>query len=170
MTPAEFKQTILDPGIAWCKAIPGWTIPFDDRAELLLLAIAGQESEWANVPQGGGGPGRGPWQFEPETCSEVNSNDATVALAEKVCEAATLAPSSVYANLLLHPDVAVAYARMDLWCDPQALPAVGDEDLAWSAYVRIWRPGAVCEGGQRADDARDRWSDIYAQALAAAVP
>ena len=60
MTAAsDFLRDTLNPGIAFYSGLPGWNVPTDDRARVLLLAFAGIETRWLNVPQAGGGQGRG---------------------------------------------------------------------------------------------------------------
>lgn len=141
MTAAEFAKTILIPGLDFLAATVGMRPPNSDEAKVLLLAIAGQESGWQNIPQGGGGPGRGPWQFEPETCEELRFNPASDLYYARVCIKLNIAPALTYNALIAHPNLAVALARLDLWCDPELLPAIGAEQAAWMAYLRIWRPG-----------------------------
>ncbi len=81
MTPAEFVTTVLDSGAAWCETVPGWHIPFDVRARVLMLAIAGQESAWKYRAQVGG-PARGFWQFEVTGVDGVlNRNQTTKLIA-----------------------------------------------------------------------------------------
>ena|ERR1700723_3183061 len=170
MTDAvTFLKSTLDPGIAWCKSLPGWNIPFDPRARLMQLVIPGQESLWSNVPQSGGGPARDPYQQEPETISEILNNPASTAMAHLVATQLYLKPdeATVYAHLIVDPFLAVAFARLDLWCDPHPLPAVGDEAGALSCYVRVWRPGAISRGGARAKAAETRFHTNYQAALAA---
>lgn len=160
MTPADFLTTILVPGLTWLTETVGPKPPASPEARLLLLAIAGQESGWQNIAQSGGGPGRGPWQFEPETCRELMFNPASDFMFDKICMALNVVPSRCYVSLMSQPNfnLAVSLARLDLWCDPHALPPYGDEDAAWTAYLRIWRPGAP---------SRDRWATVYPEALAA---
>lgn len=141
MTAAEFAKTIMIPGLDFLAATVGMRPPNRDEAKVLLLAIAGQESDWQNIPQGGGGPGRGPWQFEPETCKELMFNPASATFYTAVCMATNTVPSRTYDAILGSPDLAVALARLNLWCDPEPLPAIGAEQAAWVAYLRIWRPG-----------------------------
>jgi hypothetical protein len=164
---SDFLTQTLDPGLSWMTNILGPRPPVSDSVRVLMLAIPGQESGWQNISQGDGGPGRGPYQFEPETCRELQFNPVSEALYTKICIAMPIVPSTVYGSLIAHPFLAVAMARLDLWCDPHPLPAIGDEEGAWDCYVRVWRPGAVAAGGQSATDARQRWSYNYPAALAA---
>ena len=155
--PTFLTQT-LRPGLTWLASVAGPVPPTSEEAQVLLLAIAGQESGWQNIAQEGGGPGRGPWQFEPETCRELMFNPASEAAHTKVCMALGIVPSRAYGAILSEPNLAVAFARLDLWCDPHPLPALGDQDGAWEYYLRCWRPGIP-----RPDD----WGANYHAALAA---
>jgi len=158
MTSASFLATTLAPGLSFLTATVGPTPPDTDAARLLLLAIAGQESGWQNIPQGGGGPGRGPWQFEPETCKELMFNPESAAFYTKICMALSIVPSRTYDGLLAHPNLAVSLARLDLWCNPNPLPEVGDQEAAWEYYLETWRPGSP---------GPDRWPANYQAAMAA---
>src|SRR5690606_12884686 len=67
----------------------------------------------------------------------------------------------------LHADdvLAAAFARLLLWTNPSLLPFIGDEEGAWQAYLREWRPGAYTNGNpsQRVR-LREKWRGYYAQA------
>jgi hypothetical protein len=166
MTPETFLSTVLVPGLTWMTSIvgpkPGLTVDWQDDApaRLLLCTIAGQESAWENVQQGGDGPGRGYFQFEPETCGELLVNSVSHAMMFKVCAALKIEATEtvVYGALLADPKLQVAMARFDLWCDRAPLPAYGDEMAAWETYLRIWRPGKP---------SLERWSGNYLAALTA---
>lgn len=166
MTPAEFVATVLDPGLAWCAKLPGWKIPSDDRARVLLTAISGQEANWTDRVQSGNGPAHGLFQFERRGgVAGVLSDDVTSTDAYRACAASSVTDTSlaVWQALALpaHDTLAVAFARLLLWSDVAPLPAVGDEKGAYAYYLRLWRPGAP-------DSAR--WAIRYPQAKAAIVP
>lgn len=158
MSPTDFLTQVLMPGLAWLEQTVGAVPPPSKEARLLMLAIAGQESNWDDLQQSGGGPGRGFFQMEPPTCRDILENPASDMLATKVCMALTIVPSRVYESLIVVPTVAVAFARLDLWCDPYPLPAYGDEAHSWHYYNTCWRPGKP----RPAD-----WPRVYAQAFAA---
>lgn len=153
---AGFNAAYLAPSLAWFAPVCP-TVPVTPAARLLLLAIAGQESNWKDVAQTGG-PARGPFQFEPEACSGVLANSATTNKALVVCALLNIHPSGsiVYHALIGNPRLATAFARLYLWADPHPLPPVGDEEAAWNCYVRTWRPGKP---------SRTRWSLAYPDAL-----
>ncbi len=126
MSPDEFVATVLEPGIAWCKAVPAWNVPFNDRANALLLAIAGQES----------------------ACMKAGVS------------ASTFMVWGLFATAK-GDDLATAFARLLLWSDSAPLPTIGDEEGAWEYYLRLWKPGKP---------SRERWAEVYPQAVAALEP
>ena len=163
---ATFRRDTLTPGAAWCLALPGWTPPFDARANVLLTVIAGQESGWTARVQGGPVPAaHGFFQFERMGgVNGVLTHPASKDLAAEACRTMFVAPDAAHAWAVMateHGDnLAVAFARLLLWTDPASLPAVGDEDAAWDYYVGLWRPGKP---------SRERWSVVYPQAVAATL-
>lgn len=126
----------------------------------MLLAIPGQESHWANVQQGGGGPGRGYYQFEPATCGLLLRNPASTGMVHMMCNAHGILPTeqAIYGALLAQPLLQVGLARADLWCDPRPLPPYGDARAAWLTYKRDWGPGKPHPAV---------WDGIYDEALKA---
>lgn len=147
MNASEFLTKILDPGIAWCQAIPGWTIPFDDRARVLMLAIAAQESGLtARVQNSPGASAHGFFQFERNGgVKGVLTHPATYKMATAACAKAGVPSDAVHAWGIMSTsagdDLAVAFARLLLWTDAGALPEVGNGFYAWEYYERLWRPG-----------------------------
>jgi hypothetical protein len=161
MTPSEFLSQILDPGLKWCAALPGWYIISDDRVRVLMLAIAGQESSWKYRVQGGNGPAHSYWQDEMMGAVHgVLTHPASTALARVACEAAHVAPQAEPVWELFATPVgdhlAVAFARLLLLTDPTPLPVLGAVQPAASYYRRNWRPGKY-----RPND----WPGNYASAL-----
>ncbi len=145
-----FLKETLVPGLTRMSdllgPVPGTTIRWENQAQARVLetAFAGQESEWRNVQQDGGGPGRGFFQFEPPTCGLVLRNSVSRALAEKTCHAAGIAATqvAVYAALKTKPiEIAVPFARLDTYCDPRPLPPLHNVQAAWTIYLEEWRPG-----------------------------
>ena len=75
-----------------------------------------------------------------------------------LCHARGVKPATqdVY-HRLEHDDVlAAGFARLLLWTDPHALPAIGDAQGAWGLYIRVWRPGKPH---------RQTWDALYVQAM-----
>lgn len=171
MTPVEFLHAILDPGLAWCKALPGWNVSFDDRALVMSLAIPGQESRYTDRVQGGNGPAHGFSQFERGGgVVGVLTHPASAKLASVACAACGIPADPAHAWGLMATakgdNLGVAFTRLLLLTDPRSLPVLGDKQAAWNYYVRNWRPGAVAAGGERAIKARERWSEVYPETLA----
>lgn len=175
MTAAEFLMQVLTPGLVWFHGVIP-SIPASAEAALCLLTFALQETDAQNIAQEDGGPGRGPWQDEPETIDEVLRNSVTSDFALKLCVAVgikTGAPISeianeVYIDLMRLPNLATAFSRLDLWADPEPLPAIGDEAGCLACYARVWRPQwAEALNSPIAASARARFAANYRMAVAA---
>ncbi len=127
-------------------------------ARVLLLAIGLQESRMQYRRQIGG-PARGLWQFEQGGgVKGVLLHPTSAAKARTLCEHREVQPvaAAVYGRLE-HDDVlAAGFARLLLLTDPLALPAPGQEQTAWSYYLRNWRPGKPHP---------QTWPALYRQAL-----
>ena len=163
MTPFEFHRTVLVPGLTKMTAVIGpkphggnWEN--EARARIFLSAIAGQETNWQNVAQIGGGPGRGFWQDESETCWDLVDNPISAKFMKAMCVAFNLQldGDAIYAALLTNPLLEVIVSRLDPYCDPRPLPYTLKD--AWTLYTSIWRPG---------DPEPERWSASYKAALIA---
>src|SRR5699024_5570463 len=97
-----------------------------DEARVMLGATALQESGLATRQQYGG-PAHGLWQFERGGgVRGVLNYHTTRAHARSLCAKRHVSPTSlaVY-EALPHDDVlAAGFARLYLWTDPRALPAL----------------------------------------------
>ena len=113
----------------------------NDQARVALMAIAGQESNWSARTQANDGPARGYWQFEPAGVAGVATHPATMGLLASVLSTLDLAGISPYAAIQFNDMLACSIARLLLWSDPAALPAVEDAEGCWNYYVRNWKPG-----------------------------
>lgn len=135
---ADAQTHILTPALSMLPAMMG-----TPKARVMLLAIALQESGLAHRVQVGG-PAHGLWQFERGGgVKGVLRYHTTRDLARHVCRERGVNPNrwAVY-KALSHDDIlAACFARLLLWTDPHALPALGDESGAWDLYLRTWRPG-----------------------------
>jgi hypothetical protein len=139
------------------------------QATIALLAIQLQEAPNQEQRQVGG-PAVGTYQFESGGGIEgVLQHKASSQLATAVCKALGVAPTrdGVYAALQTSNDVLDAcFARLLLWTDPHALPAIGDVEGAFQLYLRTWRPGAYTRGNtETRRKLRQKWSVNYAKAL-----
>jgi len=140
----------MDPRILYydvmrsMQSLDGWAkIKSDDRALVMLMAIAGQESEWAHRKQVGG-PARSYWQFERGGgVTGVLGHAATKSAIATVCKQLDIAcdTATVYEAMAWNDTLAACMARLLLYSDPRALPAVGDQEAAWRYYLDNWRPG-----------------------------
>jgi hypothetical protein len=163
IAPEAALVDIIQPAMGLLPARMG-----SATAEVLLLAIALQESglstRWqvtAPAKPAKKGPARGLWQFElGGGCAEVTTHPSLGAQTRAVCVVRgwqATAPA-IYEAIERDDILAAALARLLLWVQPNALPEMGDEEGAWRAYLRGWRPGKPH---------RDRWSQNYPRALRA---
>ncbi|MFY1881496.1 hypothetical protein ACOTCJ_18150 [Achromobacter xylosoxidans] len=137
-------------------------------ARVMLLAIGLQESRFLHRRQIVG-PARGFWQFEKGTRASrggvwgVFLHAASKAHLVALCRARSVAcdPDAIYSALEYDDVLAAGVARLLLWTDPKALPAVGDAGAGWSLYLRTWRPGKPHP---------HTWPDLYRQAAAEVAP
>ncbi|MCH4575012.1 hypothetical protein ACOTCJ_11505 [Achromobacter xylosoxidans] len=163
MTLDAIVSDAITPALALLPA--GMDTP---AARVMLMAIGLQESRFTHRQQIGG-PARGFWQFEKGTRASrggvwgvflhAASKDHLVVL----CKARSVAcdPDAIYAALEYDDVLAAGVARLLLWTDPKALPAVGDADAGWALYLRTWRPGKPHP---------HTWPDLYRQAAAEVQP
>ena len=140
MTPKSLLINAVDPALALLDATT--QIKPDNRARVLVLAIAGQESAWQDRRQVGG-PARSFWQFEQgggvTGLFTVCPNKLKVVCAEL---AIPFNRNDVFEAMAWNDVLAAAMARLLLWTDAAPLPAVGDVMEGWGYYRRNWRPGA----------------------------
>lgn len=119
-------------------------VPVSDEAHVLVLAIAGQESNWEARKQYGG-PARSLWQFEKGGgVHGVLTHPASEDKIAEFCDALGIPcdESTVYEAMAWNGLLGAAMARLLLYTDPALLPKIGQQDQAWQYYERNWRPGA----------------------------
>jgi hypothetical protein len=136
---ASFFPSIYSPAADVAASLIG--IPRTRQADILMLAIAGQESRWTHRAQIGG-PARGFWQFEKGGgVAGVLTHKATAERARGLCSALRVDAdqATVYEALRWNDTLAVGFARLLLWTDPKALPT--EPGPGWDCYMRTWRPG-----------------------------
>lgn len=152
MTPKDLLA-VVDTGLVLLE--PG--IKRSDEARVLLMAIAGQESDWAARLQHGG-PARSFWQFE-QGGGVAGVMGSTPTQLQAVCSYLIIpyASASIFEAMAWNDTLAACMARLLLWTDPAALPAVGDVQGGWEYYLRNWRPGTPH---------REVWDTRYATAKA----
>lgn len=143
-------STAVNPALGWLSVR---NLPSDDRARVMLLAIAGQESDAQYRRQHGNGPARGLWQFESGGgVRGVLMHRSSARLAAALCEWRGVKAETPIVHKAMEVDdvLAAGFARLLLWTDPQPLP--DDERTAWAYYLRNWRPGKPH---------RDRWPENW---------
>jgi hypothetical protein len=143
ITVADLNRQVLDP--VFTQLLPSWLD--SPQARVMLLSISPQEAGDKGIVtsrQQIGGPAHGLWQNElGGMVTGVLTNPATMAMAIQVCGLLGVdpTPAAVYTALLTNDYLACVFARLGLWADPHALPALGDSDDAWLCYCANWRPG-----------------------------
>lgn len=159
MTPEWFLPHIVDPALAFLTSVAG--TPSDDRARVLVMTIAGQETNWRFRRQIGG-PARSYWQDE-EGGAVVGLFNLVPTQLRAVCSALDIPydQDTVFEAMAWNDMLAGCMARLLLWTDPAALPAVGDVQGGWVYYLRLWRPGAPRPAA---------WPALYATSLALVRP
>jgi len=113
-------------------------------AKAMLIAIGLQESRFTHRRQTGNGPAKGYWQFEQGGgVRGVLTHRATKPHALAVLDRLGYSDYAVTVwNALEHNDIlAMAFARLNLWWIPGALPGPGEHDKSWAYYIDGWRPG-----------------------------
>lgn len=136
-----------------------------DRAKVQLYATGLQESRFVHRRQIGG-PARGYWQFELGTRESrggvwgVYLHDKSKVLLANLCakRGIPFSPPAIYAAIENDDVLAAGLARLMYWTVPTSLPELGDQQGAWNAYVKTWRPGKPHPG---------TWAECYATAMAA---
>ncbi|MCD7096922.1 hypothetical protein [Stenotrophomonas sp. MMGLT7] len=145
-------------------------------AEVMILAIMLQESRLAHRWQVVDlkrpevkGPARGLAQFELGTQVSrggvwgIYQHAASRTYLQRACAARGVAfePRAIWLALERDDILAAVCARLLLWTDPQALPALDDSGTAWALYIRTWRPGKPKP---------ETWTGNYRTALQAVAP
>jgi hypothetical protein len=157
MTPDIFLMSIVDPTLRWLSTTGG-SVALSDEARVLVLAIAGQESNWQHRRQVNG-PARSYWQFEGAGGGVGELFQKTPSQLSVVCAALDIPFDirTVFEAMAWNDQLACSMARFLLWQDPKKLPALGDVDGTWDYYRRNWRPGAPHY---------DTWPNRYSRSLA----
>jgi hypothetical protein len=135
------------------------------EARVMLLSIGLQESRFTYRQQIGG-PARGFWQCEQGNEKTRGGiwgfylHPASRYWLSALCAVRSVAfdPVTIYRALGTDDVLAAGVARLGLFTDPKALPAVGDVSGSWALYQRVWRPGKP---------KADTWAALHAQAVAA---
>lgn len=165
MKPAAFFSGIVDPSLRWLGLLTG--IPSDERAQGLVMTIAGQEGSWKHRRQIGG-PARSYWQGEltggmilavhhPASMKAATSVLQVLEIGEPNLDHWVMpGDRTIYEAMAWNDTLACCLARLLLWTDPAPLPALGQPEAAWQYYLKTWRPGAPH---------RETWDAYYATSL-----
>lgn len=146
MTPEEFCERVIDPGLDFLASIAGPVATPNVRRFLLCIAL--QESGPKLDARYQGSPGatpsaaRGFFQFEQGGgVAGVLTHAASKTLALDVCAKLTVVPqaAAVWRALEGSDLLAAAFARLLIFTDPKSIPTT--EQVAWEYYLRVWRPG-----------------------------
>ena len=145
MNVQQFYNTILDPNLEEITDIID--TPRSKSADVLLLAIAGQESNWTYRYQlssrpGRKGPARGFWQFEKNGgVAGIMTHPETSKAAKRLVNYIDIPwnRTDIWLQLEYDDRLAVGFARLLLWTDPK--PLATSARSGWSYYKRNWRPG-----------------------------
>lgn len=157
MTLAEIIEQAYLPAIALIN------VRDTPEARVMILAIGLQESRFKYRAQLGNGPARSFWQFERGGgVKGVLGHTVSASRARLLCEARGVmaTPLNVWQAMEFDDVLGAGMARLLLYTDPRALPAVTDAAGAWDCYIRNWRPGKPH---------RDTWDAFHAQAVAEVI-
>lgn len=155
MTPELFYSLIIGPTLSELTAFDKKPGLDSSQADVMMLAIAIQESGLKARRQMPKGPARGYWQIEPPTaidtliryrpardfCTAIGIKIPTLSEVGGELKKYASAVKEFQSALEWNDSAAGAIARGILRLDKKPLPAVGDEADAWSCYLRCWRPG-----------------------------
>lgn len=154
MSPEFFYDFIVSPGLTHLEKVAGTVRSAE--ANVLVMAIAGQESRWRERLQIGG-PARSFWQFE------IGGGVAGVlaqapSQMERLCDSLNIPKYqlTIFEAMAWNDTLACGMARLLLWSDPRPLPAVGQLEAAWEYYIKNWRPGLPH---------RETWDVVYSKSI-----
>jgi hypothetical protein len=142
MDPGIFFADIVQPSLL---RLQKWTgLVSDDRAHVLVMAIAGQEGGWQYRRQAPVAYARSYWQAEKDgMVAGLLAHPVAGAHFMKVLKALDIPAvvDVVFEAIAWSDTLACCMARLGLWVDPAPLPDLGQQDVAWAYYQRNWRPG-----------------------------
>jgi hypothetical protein len=159
MTPALLLRLTVNPTLSWLEELG---VRSDDRARVMLLAIAGQETGFTARVQANNGPAHSFWQGEKGggMVAGCLTHERLRPLMLGICKDLVVPPNTgdVWQAITWNDHLACAAARLLLWSDPLPLPAVDRPELGWAYYLRTWRPGKPHS---------ERWAKHWSAAVAA---
>lgn len=165
MTISEIRERAIAPALAMLPARMN-----SPEAQIMLLAIGLQESQFVHRRQLGGGPARSFWQGERGggMVQGVRTHEATEKHAALLYCARGVEPNNeAIWKAIEHDDVlAAGLARLLLWSDPLPLPETHEVEEALALYLRTWRPGAYTRGAEEERaELEAKWRRNFAAAV-----
>ena len=160
MRPYLLRHAVIQPALRLLVSVSGKQALASHPAEVMLLAIALQESNAEHRWQVKG-PARGWWQFERGGgLAGVLRHRSSGEIAETLIAELGLSASrdAAWEALPYSELLQAGLARLLLWTDarPLLLPMPEHEEQAWDIYRDVWRPGKPH---------RERWSASWRRAL-----
>lgn len=148
-----FYKYVIGLTLPFLEEMPAVRIKDTKEARVMLMAIAGQESNW-DARRQYGGPARSYWQFE-QGGGVAGVLRLLPHQVQAVCDALDIPCDSntIFEAMAWNSALGCSMARFLLYTDYAPLPAVGQVQAAWDMYLRNWRPGAPHP---------DVWPDKYA--------
>ncbi len=145
MKPFLLRKRVIVPALRVLENVSANYMLADHRAQVLMIAIALQESRAKHRFQIGG-PARGFWQFEKGGgCAGVLRHEASKKYAHALLSELDIAPTldAVWDAIPYSELLAAGFARLLLWTHPKPLPMAmpANEQHAWDYYLNLWRPG-----------------------------
>ena len=162
MTPDDLLRDVIDPAADYLQELLSGGPSNDADSQVIVLAISGQEAAFQHRRQIGG-PARSYWQFESGGgVAGVMANSQTGPMLRKLCDALDIPydRATIFEAMAWNDRLGYAMARFLLFTDRAALPKVGDQEGAWSYYLRNWRPGKPDH---------TRWASNYQAAMKAVL-
>jgi len=111
------------------------------QARAMLYSIAFQESGFQTRNQFGEGPARSFWQFEPVGIKGVIEHPSSAYFAKGILGQLYIEIEDAYEAITYSDPLATAFARLNLWRLPDALPEREDVEEGWKQYLEAWKPG-----------------------------
>lgn len=130
------------------------------EARLLVLATGAQETQYLTRQQDDG-PARGLFQMQINDIRDLMNNQMSGNHVWTLCGVlgVTYGSNAMFDALLTDDLFAAAMCRLNYWCIPRPLPAIGDVVGCYAYYELAQRPGKP---------SYSRWKQTaYPQALAA---
>lgn len=156
MNAAAFYTRILTPAAEFAATLdPRLDSP---ATRLQMLATAGYESGWQFRAQYPVAIALGFWMDQQNAVQLLLDNPMSGGFLREGAPLLCIGDTAAEIHAASQYNDAIAYliARLLAWCDPHPVPAIGDEEGCWQAYLRAQNPGAV---------SRARWAEVYPQCL-----